>query len=64
MLRRLLVQNQFVVVLLQFSGRHVQLLVDFGVLVVDLPQDVHLLGQVLKGRTGNDYSSSRNNVEV
>lgn len=42
------VQNQFVVVLLQLPGRHIQLLVDFSVLVVDLPKEVHLLCQVLR----------------
>lgn len=48
LLGRPVVQDQFVVALLQLSGRHVQLLVHFGVLVIDLPEEVHLLRQVLE----------------
>lgn len=36
------------VALLQLSGRHVQLLIHFSMLVVDLPEEVHLFGQVLE----------------
>ena len=50
LLGRPVVQNQFVVALLQLSGRHVQLLVHFSVLVIDLPEEVHLLRQVLEER--------------
>lgn len=48
LLGRPVVQNQFVVALLQLSGRHVQLLIHLSMLVVDLPEEVHLLGQVLE----------------
>lgn len=48
LLGRPVVQNQFAVALLQLSGRHVQLLVHFSMLVVDLPEEVHLLRQVLE----------------
>lgn len=41
-------QHQPLVAFLQVSCRQVQLLVNFGVLVVHLPQEIHLLGQVLQ----------------
>lgn len=48
LLGRPVLLNQLAVTLLQLSRRHVQLLIDFGVLVVDLPQQLHLLVQVLE----------------
>jgi hypothetical protein len=43
-----------VVGLLQVPGGRVQLLVHLGVLLVDLPEDLHLLGQVLGGDGGGE----------
>lgn len=48
------VQNKFVVALLQLSGRQVELLVHFCVLVVNLSEEVHLLCQVLEAREKGD----------
>lgn len=50
------VQNKFVVALLQLSGRQVELLVHFCVLVVNLSEEVHLLCQVLEAREKGDKS--------
>lgn len=48
LLRGLALQHQLLVGDLQLSGRHVQLLVHLGVLLVHLPQHFQLLGQVLR----------------
>ncbi|KAF3853792.1 hypothetical protein F7725_014480 [Dissostichus mawsoni] len=50
LLGRPVVLNQFSIAELQLSGRHVQLLVHFGVLIIDMTEEVHLLGQVLEER--------------
>lgn len=62
LLGRPVVQNQFVVALLQLSGWHVQLLIHLSVLVVDLPEEVHLLRQVLEktSRKFNKYLTEVN----
>lgn len=48
LLRGLALQQQLLVGDLQPSGRHVQLLVHVGVLLVHLPQHLQLLAQVLQ----------------
>lgn len=52
------------VVLLQFSGRHVQLLVDFSVLVIDLPEEVHLLRQVLNRGNYDCFSCCKHKMQL
>lgn len=47
LLGSLTLQHQLLVGQLQVSGRQVQLLVHFGVLLIHVPQRVQLLGQVL-----------------
>lgn len=49
LLRGLALQHQLLVGDLQLSGRHVQLFIHFGVLLVHLPQHFQLLGEVLPG---------------
>lgn len=47
-LGRAVLQHQPLVAFLQVSCCQVQLLINFGMLVVHLPQEIHLLGQVLR----------------
>lgn len=52
------VPHQSLIALLQIPGGYIKLLIHFGVLVIHLAQQVHLLGQVLvekkKKKLGND----------
>lgn len=52
LLGQAVVLYKFLVALLQIPGSHVQLLIHFGMLVVHLAQQVHLLGQVLVHKRG------------
>lgn len=54
LLGSLTLQHQLLVAQLQVSGRQVQLLVHFGVLLIHVPQHVQLLGQVLGEAGGGD----------
>lgn len=48
MLRSSTLCNQFLISVFQFSCCHIQLFIDFCVLVVHLPQELHLLCEVLQ----------------
>lgn len=50
------VLHQPVVALLHIPGSHVQLLIQFGVLIVHLTQQLHLFGQVLMHKRKGNFS--------
>ena len=51
------VLTQLAVALLQLPGGHVQLLVHLGMLVIHLPQQVHLLSEILHRETQRELVS-------